>query len=731
MCAVFLLGMLPISAGAIKGHTIYAVTVSDLDYPVRYRKPDTDVTLDGSGWYSLNSIEWYDVTAGKYISNETDEYQIGHEYEAVIWLEASVGAAFSAIDDLTPDVEAKVNGQTVTACKAYEYKAWAMVELRYRFPAVPKQGWIHSVDLHPIAPQQGYPIKYYEIDRNEYKGVNGSGTGAYSRYGSSWWIGGTPVSAAQTQYFQHATAYRYEATLQPAEDYAFVAEPTVTVDGNPAYYDFRQSDDMGKYMYVSYTFPQLEHTESSWQASESAHCKVCTECGELLQEEGHIWSEDWASRDERGHARICTVCNAISQTLPHVPADAGALFCQDCGYEMYSMDNPFTDVTETDYFYTPILWAVGRGVTLGATATTFEPESVCTRAQVVTFLWRAMGWPEPTRTAETFADVKTEDYFFNAVQWAVEREITLGIGGNAFGSEDPCTRAQVVTFLWRTAGKPAPKGKDNPFKDVHGDDYFADAVLWAVENGITQGDGQADIFNPDGKCTRGQIVTFLYRYWNNESFEKTGPQIILEPQSPFYPEYSSAFYLVKVAGENLHVTWYLEWNGEIYNLCDSTNPDEPWENYAGASYGPTQNADGTFLYFFNGIEKELDGGYIWCVIEDGHYDAVSQKARISVGNPYSPPTILDVPAGLTVKQGEEAMIRCVAKAPEGTQLSYVWYETETGDIRDIRAIDRGDETCDFLICDTSRIGTRWYVCLVSSTGGGMTYSSIIPVTVTE
>ena len=172
--------------------------------------------------------------------------------------------------------------------------------------------------------------------------------------------------------------------------------------------------------------------------------------------------------------------------------------------------NPFSDVLETDYFLEPVLWALERNITAGTSATTFSPDANCTRAQVVTFLWRAAGKPEPTSTDNPFNDVKPEDYFYKPVLWAVENGITAGLNATTFGPSEPCTRGQVVTFLWRAAGKPAAVNALNDFTDVTADDYFYTPVLWAVENNITAGMGNGK-FAPSDPCTRGQVVTFLFR----------------------------------------------------------------------------------------------------------------------------------------------------------------------------------------------------------------------------
>ena len=175
------------------------------------------------------------------------------------------------------------------------------------------------------------------------------------------------------------------------------------------------------------------------------------------------------------------------------------------------LENPFTDVKDGDYFYDPVLWALNHDpqITDGMTDTTFAPESTCTRGQVVTFLWRAMGCEEPTKSDNPFTDVTKDDYFYKAVLWAVEKKITDGTSETTFSPGDPCTRAHVVTFLWRAENKPAA-GSSNPFQDVAAGEYYTDAVLWAVEKKLTDGTSETT-FSPDAPCTRGQIVTFLYR----------------------------------------------------------------------------------------------------------------------------------------------------------------------------------------------------------------------------
>ena len=169
----------------------------------------------------------------------------------------------------------------------------------------------------------------------------------------------------------------------------------------------------------------------------------------------------------------------------------------------------FTDVKTTDYFFNAVDWAVKNNITNGLTSTTFGPDVTCTRAQTVTFLWRAAGSPAPKTANNPFTDVKASDYYYNAVLWAVENGITNGASATTFAPDATVERGQVVTFLWRAADKLASQA-DNHFTDLKDGAYYTDAVLWAVEKGITTGTS-ATTFAPEAGCTRGQIVTFLYR----------------------------------------------------------------------------------------------------------------------------------------------------------------------------------------------------------------------------
>ncbi len=178
---------------------------------------------------------------------------------------------------------------------------------------------------------------------------------------------------------------------------------------------------------------------------------------------------------------------------------------------------PFKDVKANAYYYNAVEWAVNSGVTSGMTPTTFEPNTKCTRGQVVSFLFRASG-DAPISTANPFTDVKSKSFYYQPVLWAVSKNITSGTSATTFSPTKNCTRAEVVCFLWRVAGCPSPTSTKNPFSDVGANKFYTKAVLWAVENGITGGT-TATTFSPDTACTRAQIVSFLQRFYSPVSAE--------------------------------------------------------------------------------------------------------------------------------------------------------------------------------------------------------------------
>lgn len=212
----------------------------------------------------------------------------------------------------------------------------------------------------------------------------------------------------------------------------------------------------------------------------------------------------------------------------------------------------FFDVQPDSYYCDPILWAVERGITTGTTLTTFSPDATCTKGQILTFLWREEGQPEPS-IANPFRDLIPSDYYYKAAIWAAEYGL---VSGTAFNAAEPCTRAMTATYLWKLAGSPAVAGSS--FADVSASADYAQAVAWAVGQGITSGTGNNQ-FSPNAICTRGQIVTFLYRY-------------IVEPLSPsFAPnkDWNSAYRDFVINEKFLYA---------VFDYSDSNDPSHPWGN---------------------------------------------------------------------------------------------------------------------------------------------------------
>ncbi|KIR02415.1 hypothetical protein P261_01230 [Lachnospiraceae bacterium TWA4] len=266
--------------------------------------------------------------------------------------------------------------------------------------------------------------------------------------------------------------------------------------------------------------------------TEGSHCSVCHEVLKAQKEiplVDHTWDEGMVTKEatykETGvKTYTCTVCGEEkTEEIPvilheeHVYGSWTSNYvnntihreCILCG-EREEVKNPFNDVTD-NAFYVPIVWAYHTELTTGVNETTFLTNGDCTRGQVVTFLWRIVGKPEPKTTTNPFSDVSENSPYYKAILWAAENEITTGTSTNKFSPSATCTRGQVVTFLWRMAGKPEPKTVENPFGDVSKNSPYYKAILWASENGIATGTS-AKKFNPSATCTRAQVVTFLYRY---------------------------------------------------------------------------------------------------------------------------------------------------------------------------------------------------------------------------
>ena len=283
----------------------------------------------------------------------------------------------------------------------------------------------------------------------------------------------------------------------------FVTERTAVLcrgfgaNGAYLYYDVNASTK-GDWASVS---PVSDIGESVTVRDITDNCTIAPSTGKIF----YCWNtkadgsgENYFPGDNLTLKGECTVLYAIWKTQ----------------FEMDAINrvNHFTDVSKDAYYYDATIWAHYHDpqITGGTSATSFSPNADCTRAQAVTMLWASLGKETPAAAQSSFKDVKKTDWFYLPVMWAKERGITEGVGGGIFGVKQSCTRAQIVTFLWKSAGSPSPKSRSCPFTDVKRDAYYRTAVIWAYENGITSGTSDTT-FSPGKKCSRAQIVTFLYK----------------------------------------------------------------------------------------------------------------------------------------------------------------------------------------------------------------------------
>ena len=223
--------------------------------------------------------------------------------------------------------------------------------------------------------------------------------------------------------------------------------------------------------------------------------------------------EDWTGKDSRVEAFFKyfvsddwkDVAEFSFEDIDTVVLKNWDAFVKKYGFARPAMYGGFDDVQESDWFAAPVLWAVENKITNGTGNNQFSPNQTCTTAQILTFLWRAAGSPEPG-ISNPFSDVKSSDYFYKAAVWATEKGL---VSGNKFNGATPCTRSATVTYLWKLSG--SPSAGTSAFSDVSASAPYSQAVAWAVSKGVTSGTGN-NKFSPNDTCTRGQIVTFLYRW---------------------------------------------------------------------------------------------------------------------------------------------------------------------------------------------------------------------------
>lgn len=400
---------------------------------------------NANGVFIENGIGWYDLTTYTYLQ-PGQTFQGGHQYQLELYLTPETGYRFN-YHTIT------VNGQTASV---HDVSTPAKAKLTQKYTVcTPQNGYgIHQVSLQDVevpAPGNAADYKFRTADSTYFIPTNAS-TG---RSDVRWFDSTTQQDLKYGDSFVEGHSYTLICYLKTAPGYWFTDQLSAQINGSSA-----------------------THIHGSDKTSVLMH-----DFGECKNTTPSI-TPDGPSSDP-------TPPGGPSSD-PSAPAV-----------------NPFTDVPANAFYYDAVLWAVQHGVTTGTSATTFTPDAPCTRAQAVTFLWRSIQSPTPANTPCPFRDVPGNAYYYNAVQYAVQHDITTGTSSTTFSPDQGCNRAQIVTFLWRLFGAPKSSAS-NPFTDVPSNAYYYDAVMWAVEKGITTGT-TATTFSPDSICTRAQITTFLYR----------------------------------------------------------------------------------------------------------------------------------------------------------------------------------------------------------------------------
>ncbi len=558
---IMMLSLLPISVTASDVITYVAVNIEKpvAGEPWRWHKTATIAGRDPN-YTVYQTAEWYDETEKRYM-NQNDTFQPGHIYTVEVWVKAMEGYEFDATST-SYYLEATLNGKKAKVSKAFEYQRWAMAVVSYTFPEVKEHQEITRVEVSDIIEPK---IGRQSIARPHYlkysEGVEGYDATWYENYQSTGAASALPFRGV----FAEKNIYTFEVVLEAKDGYAFARKSTglpdvvVTFNGIVVGYSIRfdgagrlvaleEYDNLGyakeKIMgvvsykiqepiigekpsftaenqredglyYIDTVDPNSTKNGITWYEGVGGSRKMdendTFKAGEYYYVAIKVKPIDGYHFDTDTNG-VLLVSGAINGNMSVIGGNEEGLFI---GYTFEKLEEGsgklnFVDVPKGEYYYDAVMWAAGKEITVGTGADTFSPHVNCSRAQVVTFLHRIVASPEPVTLALPFTDVVKDSYYFKPVAWAYESKITSGTSSTTFSPDENCSRAQVVTFLWRSMGQPEPKGTTAVFTDIKSDSYYYKAVLWACENGITVGTGAAT-FSPDNICTRAQVVTFLYR----------------------------------------------------------------------------------------------------------------------------------------------------------------------------------------------------------------------------
>jgi len=460
-------------------YKISQVDITGVSVPAIGNSPSKDMQSAEPNLYVVKSVSWY---VDNEVMSESDKFIAGKNYDLVVYVDPKQeGWDYTAY--FADKVAVTVNGNKVSEKKVE--RLGNSVKFTYTFTASASSK-IGTVDIIGIDVPVAGKLPDYTADTansNTYM-VDTSITNKTTSNGVTWrnvTTGNAMIAGVEK--FEKGNVYEVMVTATPYKGYTFVTKsdgtPAVsgTINGKTA------TDIMGRSdveAIIVYKFPVTEDSTEK---------------------------DDSPATENQGDKQNGTATDPGTTT--------GSDTATGTGSDNNTVKKSFIDVAKDAYYYEPVMWAAENGITGGTSANTFSPNASCTRAQVVTFLHRMVASPEPAAIDMPFVDVKATSYYFKPVKWAFASNITGGTSATTFSPDNNCTRAQVVTFLWRCAGKPKASGSKNPFVDVKAGSYYYDAVLWAVEKGVTGGTS-ATTFSPDANCTRAQVVTFLYRFINGQ-----------------------------------------------------------------------------------------------------------------------------------------------------------------------------------------------------------------------
>lgn len=445
------------------------ISISNLNRPAAGESAQDELsyTFDTNMTCKVQKVYWYDAKGNEF----TGTFETGNTYTVGFHIVAG------GTDKLV-NFGVMVNGAYPTSHEVRSTKTEGMIYQEYKIPDVsviftpdskPRTEGFMTVDIEAFADQDEELMEAYFEDAVRYQ----------------WYKDGEAIEGAN------------DVTM------TFVQED----EGHEFYVEVLYGNNTVR----SVAFIIMQGHVHEWTEATCTKPKVCSTCGKTEGEPlGHKESE-WFT-DARMHWKIClnSGCKRFFTETRGEHEYGADYICDVCGYN--SFKNPFKDVQESDWFYKDVMWGAQNKIVAGIQPDLFFPYEICTRAQIVTFIWRAAGKPAASTTECTFKDVSKDAYYYDAMLWGTENKIIHGYNADTFAPDNTCTRAELVTFLWRLDGFSVIPGAENPFGDVSTSDWFYNAVLWAKAKNITSG-YTPTTFGPNYVIIRAETVAMLHRYY--------------------------------------------------------------------------------------------------------------------------------------------------------------------------------------------------------------------------